>query len=160
MTLRPTGTITFLFTDIEASTRHWEDHRAWMQHAFARQEQIIREAAAAHDGYVYKMIGDAFQIAFCDAGSAVAAAVDAQRALQRSTGVIAVRCASGWRCIPASPRNGVTIIVALRSTALDGSCPRHWEIKSCYRKQRMTSCAIHFLPKFPFGTWANTGSKT
>src|SRR5512142_1574452 len=82
MTLRPSGTITFLFTDIEGSTRHWEEHRAWMEHAFARQEHIIREAAAAHGGYVYKMIGDAFQIAFCDAALAVAAAVDAQRALQ------------------------------------------------------------------------------
>lgn len=52
MTLRPSGTITFLFTDIEASTRHWKEHNAWMKHAFARQEAIIRQAAAAqaHSG--------------------------------------------------------------------------------------------------------------
>lgn len=82
MTPRATGTVSFLFTDIESSTRHWEEHPAWMAHAFARQEAIIREAAACHGGYVYKMVGDAFQIAFSDAASAIAAAAEAQRALQ------------------------------------------------------------------------------
>ena len=39
MPSRPTGTVTFHFTDVEGSTRHWEVHRAWMEHAFARQDQ-------------------------------------------------------------------------------------------------------------------------
>src|SRR5687768_1443275 len=78
----PSGTITFLFTDIEGSTQWWEEHPEWMARAFARQEAILREAAAAHAGYVYKMIGDAFQIAFDTAPEALRAAIDAQRALQ------------------------------------------------------------------------------
>jgi predicted ATPase/class 3 adenylate cyclase/uncharacterized protein HemY len=77
----PSGTVTFLFTDIEGSTQWWEEYPEWMSHAFARQEAILRAAAAAHGGYVYKMIGDAFQIAFDTALDALNAAIDAQRAL-------------------------------------------------------------------------------
>jgi len=81
----PSGTVTFLFTDIEGSTPWWEHHAEWMAHAFARQESILREAAAAHNGYVYKMIGDAFQIAFDTALDALNAAVKAQRQLQNES---------------------------------------------------------------------------
>jgi predicted ATPase/class 3 adenylate cyclase/predicted negative regulator of RcsB-dependent stress response len=79
---RPTGTVTFLFSDIEGSTQLWEYHHAWMEQAFARQEAIMRAAMAKWGGYVYKMIGDAFQVAFSTAAAAVKAAVEAQRALQ------------------------------------------------------------------------------
>ena len=78
----PTGTVTFLFTDIEGSTQWWENHPEWMPRAFARQESILRAVAAAHGGYVYKMIGDAFQIAFATALDALKAAIEAQRQLQ------------------------------------------------------------------------------
>jgi predicted ATPase/class 3 adenylate cyclase len=77
----PSGTITFLFTDIEGSTHWWEEHPAWMAHAFARHETILRSTAAKYGGFVYKMIGDAFQIAFDTAQNALGAAIDAQRAL-------------------------------------------------------------------------------
>ena len=50
MTALPTGTVTFLFTDIENSTQLWEQHPDWMAPAFARQEALIRGAVAAHDG--------------------------------------------------------------------------------------------------------------
>ncbi len=78
----PSGTVTFLFTDIEGSTQWWEQYPEWMAHAFARQETMLRTVAAGHNGYVYKMIGDAFQIAFDTALDALNAAVDAQRQLQ------------------------------------------------------------------------------
>ncbi len=81
MNQRPTGTVTFLFTDIEGSTQLWELHPQWMATAHQRQEAILRAAFAAHGGYPYKMIGDAFQVAFGSAPAAVAAAVAAQRAL-------------------------------------------------------------------------------
>src|SRR6187200_294122 len=77
----PTGVVTFLFTDIEGSTSHWEHHPAAMQVAFVRHEAIIREAISAHGGHAYKMVGDAFQAAFQTAPAAVAAAIAAQRAL-------------------------------------------------------------------------------
>lgn len=78
----PSGTVTFLFTDIESSTQWWEQHPEWMAHAFTRHESILRTVTAAHGGYVYKMIGDAFQIAFDTALDALHATIEAQRALQ------------------------------------------------------------------------------
>ncbi len=81
MAERPTGTVTFLFTDIEGSTRRWEHQPAAMTQAFAQQEHLLRQAIAAHGGYAYKQVGDGFQAAFQTAPAALAAAVAAQRAL-------------------------------------------------------------------------------
>jgi predicted ATPase/class 3 adenylate cyclase len=94
----PTGTVTFLFTDIEGSTKRWEASPAAMRSAFSRQEDILRHAIEANGGYAYKMIGDAFQAAFPTAISALQAAVDAQHALHAEkwptdTGEIRVRMA-------------------------------------------------------------------
>jgi len=58
----PTGTVTFLFTDIEGSTKRWEQYPQQMQHA--HQEDILRRVIDANGGYAYKQIGDAFQAAF------------------------------------------------------------------------------------------------
>ncbi|UCC63874.1 MAG: hypothetical protein JSV36_02100 [Anaerolineae bacterium] len=77
----PTGTVTFLFTDIESSTSLWERDPQAMQRAFSRQEAIVRATMNAHGGYIYKMIGDAFQVAFSTASAALAAALAAQCAL-------------------------------------------------------------------------------
>jgi predicted ATPase/class 3 adenylate cyclase len=81
MTGRPTGMVTFLFTDIEGSTRRWEAHPDLMPAAFARQEAILREAVATYGGWAYKQVGDAFQVAFQTAPAALAAALAAQQAL-------------------------------------------------------------------------------
>jgi predicted ATPase/class 3 adenylate cyclase len=78
----PSGTVTFLFTDIEGSTDLWERYPEQMKSAFPRQEVILREAVTRHGGYIYKMIGDGFQVAFETAPSAVCAALEAQQQLQ------------------------------------------------------------------------------
>jgi predicted ATPase/class 3 adenylate cyclase len=83
MNKKPSGTVTFLFSDIEGSTQKWEENAEQMQVAFARQEAIIRKAMSEHGGYVYKMIGDAFQVAFDTAPEALAAANSTQNILQR-----------------------------------------------------------------------------
>src|SRR5579862_1479280 len=77
----PTGTVTFLFTDIEGSTHRWERDRAAMQDAVRRHDRIVRDAIESHGGVVFKTIGDAYCAAFSDAGAAAAAAIDAQRRL-------------------------------------------------------------------------------
>src|SRR5439155_3857738 len=82
---RPTGTVTFLFTDIEGSTKRWEANPAAMHAAFTRQEAIIRNAIETNGGYAYKMVGDAFQAAFPTAPQALQAAIDAQRSLHSET---------------------------------------------------------------------------
>lgn len=78
---RPTGTVTFLFSDIEGSAQRWDRHRAAMQDVVRRHDALMQTAIAAHDGYVFKTIGDAFCAAFARPEEAVAAILDAQRAL-------------------------------------------------------------------------------
>jgi predicted ATPase/class 3 adenylate cyclase len=81
----PTGTVTFLFTDIEGSTRLWEQHPDDMQAALARHDELLRAAVESEYGHVVKTTGDGVHAVFADAARAVAAAVDAQRALGRET---------------------------------------------------------------------------
>jgi len=77
----PTGTVTFLFTDIEGSTELWERYPQAIQAALARHDAIVRDAIAANDGQVFNTAGDAFCAAFPTAPDALAAALAAQRAL-------------------------------------------------------------------------------
>ncbi|MCC6174424.1 MAG: adenylate/guanylate cyclase domain-containing protein [Chloroflexi bacterium] len=78
----PSGTVTFLFTDIEGSTARWEHQPEAMRVALARHDALVREVIQAHGGYVVKTMGDAFHAAFPRAPDAVTAAMEAQRRLQ------------------------------------------------------------------------------
>src|SRR5262245_5103857 len=80
----PTGTVTFLFTDIEASTRRWESDPSGMADLLARHDLTVRDAVARHHGHVFATGGDGFAIAFHRAGDALGAAVEVQRALQQA----------------------------------------------------------------------------
>jgi predicted ATPase/class 3 adenylate cyclase len=77
----PSGTVTFLFTDIEGSTQRWERDRAAMQDNVRRHDAILRAAIASNNGHVFKTIGDAFCAAFALAPDAIAAALEAQQKL-------------------------------------------------------------------------------
>src|SRR5215469_897505 len=77
----PTGTVTFLFTDIEGSTTRWEQHPEAMRTALARHDALLRSVIMAHNGVVFKMVGDAVYAAFDVAADAVAAALAAQRGI-------------------------------------------------------------------------------
>lgn len=79
----PTGTVAFLFTDIEGSTQRWETHRAAMARAIERHDELLQSCIDAHEGYIFKRMGDAFCAAFKTAPDAIAAACDAQRALNK-----------------------------------------------------------------------------
>jgi class 3 adenylate cyclase len=94
----PSGTVTFLFTDIEGSTALWERDRGTMATAVERHFHVLREGVAAQEGVVFKVVGDAVQAAFPTAPAAVAAALDAQRGLLQelwpeSVGPVRVRMA-------------------------------------------------------------------
>ena len=54
----PSGVVTFLFTDLEGSTRMWDEHPDAMRDALARHDAILRKAIEAHDGYLVKSTGD------------------------------------------------------------------------------------------------------
>jgi predicted ATPase/class 3 adenylate cyclase len=77
----PTGTVSFLFTDIEGSTRLLEQDPALLQSAMQRHHALVTAAIEKHHGFVFETVGDAFYAAFLHAVDAVAAAVDAQIAL-------------------------------------------------------------------------------
>ena len=77
----PVGTVTFLFTDIEGSTKLWETQHDAMQASLARHDALLRQCIEAHGGTVVKTLGDGFLAAFATASGAVEAAFAAQQAL-------------------------------------------------------------------------------
>jgi predicted ATPase/class 3 adenylate cyclase len=77
----PSGTVTFLFTDIEGSTRLLHEHGARYAELLAEHRRVLRDTFAAHGGVEVDTQGDAFFVAFAEAREAVAAATEAQEAL-------------------------------------------------------------------------------
>ena len=77
----PSGTVTFLFTDIEQSTRLLDTLGERYQQVLADHHRLLRSAFEAHDGYEVDTQGDSFFVAFASARQALAGAIDAQRAL-------------------------------------------------------------------------------
>ena len=84
--LLPTGTVTFLFTDIEGSTTLWEQYPDAMQVALARHDTLLRHAIESSDGCIVKTTGDGVHAVFDDAADALAACLAAQRALAGAGG--------------------------------------------------------------------------
>jgi predicted ATPase/class 3 adenylate cyclase len=78
---RPSGTVTFLFTDVEGSTRLWEEGSPSMAAALELHDRAIRDAVARHAGTVFATGGDGFAAAFGKASDAVSAAMEAQQTL-------------------------------------------------------------------------------
>jgi len=78
----PTGTVTFLFTDIEGSTALWEQNPDAMQAALARHDSLLRLAIESSSGCVVKSTGDGMYAVFAAATDALTACLTAQRALQ------------------------------------------------------------------------------
>src|ERR1700758_324560 len=78
----PSGVVTFLFTDIEGSTRRWEADADEMRNALAAHDKVLRSAIEAYGGVLFKHTGDGVCAAFLSPRSAVDAAVAAQRALE------------------------------------------------------------------------------
>ena len=77
----PSGTVTFLFTDIQGSTRLWADHPDTMKTIQVRHDELLRKAVSDNNGYVFKTVGDQVCAAFDNAFDGLNAAISAQRAL-------------------------------------------------------------------------------
>ena len=82
MSAAPSGVVTFLFTDVEGSTRRWESDAQAMRAALVVHDKVLRTAIEAYDGFLFSHTGDGFVAAFASPMSAVNAAIDAQRELQ------------------------------------------------------------------------------
>ena len=63
MSSPPTGAVTFLFTDVEGSTKLWERSPEAMSKALCRHDELLRNAVEVHDGFIFKTVGDAFYVA-------------------------------------------------------------------------------------------------
>src|SRR6516164_6119342 len=77
----PTGTLTFLFTDIEGSTRLWERTGEAMRRALVRHDEILKRVIERNGGSVFKTVGDSFFAVFEHPKRALNAAIEGQYAL-------------------------------------------------------------------------------
>ena len=78
----PSGTVTFLFTDIEGSTRLWEERPEEMRSALADHDRVVRDAIESNGGSIFATGGDGFAAAFHRAADALAAAHAVQAGLE------------------------------------------------------------------------------
>src|SRR5262245_56543718 len=78
----PSGVVTFLFTDIEGSTRRWEADADAMRSALLAHDEVLRTAIEAHEGFLFSHTGDGVVAAFASPKAAVDAAVAAQPAVE------------------------------------------------------------------------------
>ena len=78
----PSGVVTFLFTDVEGSTRRWEADAEGMRAALSAHDEVLRRVIEAHGGFLFKHTGDGVCAAFGSPKAAVDAAVAAQRELR------------------------------------------------------------------------------
>src|SRR5438105_1635453 len=79
----PAGTVTFLFTDIEGSTRMLQEHPQDMGDALSRHHDLLRDAVEANHGIVFETLGDGVYASFTRAADGLAAAIDGQRLVRR-----------------------------------------------------------------------------
>ena len=77
----PSGTVTFLFTDIEGSTQLWEQHPETMKSALAKHDAILKESVESNHGYLIKTMGDGILAVFESSSDAANATIDSQLAL-------------------------------------------------------------------------------
>ena len=100
---RPTGVVTFLFTDVEGSTEAWEADPGAMARRMRRHHELIDEVAAKHEGVraVEQGAGDSTVIAFARAALLRSRRRSRSNSGSRSSRGTARRCGSEWRCTPA-----------------------------------------------------------
>ncbi|MDX1467942.1 MAG: adenylate/guanylate cyclase domain-containing protein [Acidimicrobiia bacterium] len=115
----PSGTVTFLFTDIEGSTRLWAEHPAEMRAALKRHDGLLKKTVSAHEGHVVKSTGDGIYAVFARAQSAAAAAVAAQAAFQseRLEGIGSLKVRMALHTGEADERDGDYFGAALNRAA-------------------------------------------
>jgi class 3 adenylate cyclase len=115
----PAGTVAFLFSEIEGGTAHWERDPLAMRAAVERHLELLDSAFDARGGARYKTVGDGNQAAFPTAPAAVAAAIEAQRAIEveQWTGVEPLRVRMAVHVGEATPRDGDYLAPALNRLA-------------------------------------------
>src|SRR5574341_1652100 len=93
----PSGTVTFLFTDIEGITKLAQQYPDAMPSLLARHNQILNQAIESNNGFVYRVVGDSYSASFHNANDALHAAVEVQRLLHNEA----------WSPAPIKVRMGI-----------------------------------------------------
>src|SRR4051812_11716180 len=114
MSALPQGTVTFLFTDVEGSTRLLHELGDGYADVLAEHRRVLREAFARHGGVEVDTQGDAFFVAFARASEAVAAASEAQAALEGGPGRGRIRLHRGEPIVTEEGYVGVAVHLAAR----------------------------------------------
>ncbi len=127
---RPSGTVTFLFTDVEGSSNIAQRHPEAFQALLARHHALLYEAVEAHHGFVFQIVGDAFCVAFHTAVDALNASVHAQRLLNREP----------WAPAPIKVRMGINTGMA-EAGAADDRSGGYTGYSTLARVQRVMSAA-------------------
>ena len=130
---KPSGVVTFLFTDIEGSTRRWEADAEAMRVALEAHDEVLREAVEAHDGTVFKHTGDGMCAVFASPRAAVDAAIAAQRALELP---VRMGIATGEAELRGGDYFGMVLNRAARvmSSGHGGTDPARW--RHCWSARR------------------------
>src|SRR5688572_28932914 len=102
----PSGTVTFLFTDIEGSTQLWEKYPEAMKIALARHDSILKEAIESNHGHIIKTTGDGVHAVFSTALDAIHAAISAQHSLQSQISNLQIKVRMGLHTGEAELRSG------------------------------------------------------
>jgi len=103
---RPTGTTTFVFTDIEGSTQLWEQQPEAMKTALAAHDSLLLEAIESNHGQLIKSTGDGAHAAFTTGLDAIQAAIAAQRLLVKPLGDLLIKVRMGVHTGEAEQRGG------------------------------------------------------
>ena len=154
----PTGTVTFLFTDIEGSTQLWERHPEAMKTALARHDSILKEAIEFNQGHIIKTTGDGVHAVFSTAIDAINTAIVSQSNLQSQITNLQLRVRMGLHTGEAELRAGDYYGQTLNRVA------RIMEV--AYGGQILLSaitlrwCATTCQPAQTCSIWANTVLKT
>jgi len=120
--------VTFLFTDVEGSTRWWEHDEAAMNAVLKTHDETIGKAVAAHHGRIFSHAGDGFAAAFLSAAEAIAAAADAQRGLDALDGHLPIAVRMGLHTGEAFERDGDYFGPALSRAARLMACAHGGQI--------------------------------
>src|SRR5215207_6042063 len=102
----PSGTVTFLFTDIEESTQLWEKYPEAMKSALAKHDSILRAAIESNNGHIIKTTGDGAHAVFSTAVEGINAAILSQRNIQLAITDLPLRVRMGLHTGEAELREG------------------------------------------------------
>jgi class 3 adenylate cyclase len=170
----PSGTVTFLLTDLEGSTRLWEQNPDAMKGAMVRHDEILEKTIAAHQGHVFARMGDGMAAAFATVRDAVAAAAAFQQALAAEpwgtarplrarvglhTDEAVIVDDTGYPSLPinrcsrlmTAAHGGQVVVSGASEMLLRGRCPTGWSSSISAN----TGCAISVSPPV-FSNWSVT----